>query len=86
MSAETGEQTTVTNLILQYSTYTNPAKKYKMWELTGSNKAEFYIGGKFITGTWERETEDDKTVFYDDKGEQIVLRPGNTWVHFCPID
>ncbi len=84
ISAETGEQISVTNLILQYCSFSIESGKYKMWKLTGSGKAEFYIGGKFITGTWQRKSEDALTVFYNNIGEQIVLKPGNTWVHICP--
>ncbi len=79
-SKETDAQVSVKNIIVQYSTYKS-SKKVKLWKLVGSGKADFYIGGKLIKGTWKRETEDDETIFSDDKGNQIVLRPGNTWIH-----
>ena len=82
-SAETGEQVSVTNVIVQYSTYTT-VEGIKLWDMIGSGDADFYIGGKKIEGSWERESESDVTVFYDDEGNQIVLRPGNTWVHIHP--
>ncbi|MHB1314637.1 MAG: DUF3048 domain-containing protein [Christensenellales bacterium] len=81
---ETGKQVSVKNIIVQHSTYTSAAGVYKLWKLTGSGDAEFYIGGQCIEGRWERKSVKDDTVFYDDKGEQIVLKPGNTWIHIDP--
>lgn len=83
-SAETKQQVGVKNVIVLYSTYKKSVSGIKLWNLVGSGKADFYIGGKRIKGSWERKSEDDKTVFYDDRGEQIVLRPGNTWIHLSP--
>lgn len=82
-SAETGEQVGVRNVILQYSTYTVESTR-KLWKLTGSGNADYYIDGKLIHGTWERLTENDKTTFMDSSGKQVVLKPGNTWIHICP--
>lgn len=79
-AAETGEQVHVKNLIVQHSTYKTSSGR-KLWKLVGSGKAEYYIGGRLITGSWKRESEHGKTVFSDDGGRQIVLAPGNTWIH-----
>jgi hypothetical protein len=82
-SKETGEQVSVKNLIVQYSTYT-VTSTLKVWKLVGEGNADIYIGGKLIKGTWKKESEDAKTVFYDNNGKQIVLRPGNTWIELSP--
>ena len=78
-SAETGEQVAVKNIIVQYSTY-EKIDVYKVWKLTGEGNADFYIGGKLVKGTWSKETPQSQTMFYDDKGQPIVLKPGNTWI------
>jgi len=85
MSAETGEQVKVTNIILQYSSYTT-SSKVKLWEMVGGGKADYYINGVKISGTWKRKDEDSNTIFYDGDGRQIVMRPGNTWINICPED
>lgn len=82
-AAETGEQVHVKNIIVQYSTYSSSTGR-KLWKLVGSGKAEYYVGGRLISGSWKRESELSKTVFLDDNGQQIVLAPGNTWVHISP--
>lgn len=82
-SAETGEQVSVKNLIVQYSTY-HVSSKIKLWNLVGEGKADFYIGGKMIKGSWKRESADSPCLFYGGNGSRIVLLPGNTWIHFSP--
>ena len=82
-SAETDKQVTVKNVIVQYSTY-DSIDGYKVWKMTGSGDADIYIGGKLIKGTWKKDSATAPTVFYDAEGNQIVLRPGNTWIHIHP--
>ncbi|MGI5849566.1 MAG: DUF3048 domain-containing protein [Christensenellales bacterium] len=82
-SAETGAQLTVKNVIVQYSTF-KVSETRKLWKMVGSGNADIYIGGKLVKGSWERKSDNDRTVFYDDKGSEIVLRPGNTWIHIHP--
>lgn len=82
-SAETDKQVSVKNVIVQYSTYTSK-DVYKVWKMVGEGNADIYIGGKLIKGTWKKESEDSKTVFYDAGGSQIVLKPGNTWIELAP--
>ncbi len=83
ISAETDKQVSVKNVIVQYSTYESK-DKYKVWNMIGKGHADMYIGGKLIKGTWEKKSVNEDTVFFDDKGEQIVLKPGNTWIHIHP--
>lgn len=83
LCAETGKQLTVKNIIVMHSTYVQSAV-VKVWNMTGTGNADIYIGGKLIKGSWERATANDVTVFKDNNGKQIVLRPGNTWIHISP--
>lgn len=82
-SAETNKQVAVKNVIVQYSTYES-RDVYKVWKMTGSGNADFYIGGKLIKGTWSKEAPESQTMYLDDKGNPIVLKPGNTWIHISP--
>ncbi len=82
------EQVCIQNLIVQYAnTYelSGDTKGRRGIDLVGEGDAEFFINGKHITGTWKRTSQNDSTVYYDDKGEQIVLLPGNTWVEVHPL-
>ena len=83
MAKETEEQISVKNIIVQYSTY-KLSSGVKIWSMTGEGKADIYIGGVKIEGSWKRDSADDQTLFLDSKGNEIVLRPGNTWIHIHP--
>ena len=88
-----GKQTTITaplsvqNLIVQYAeTYvrSNDGGGRRMVEMVGEGKCEFFIGGKHISGSWERKSLDDSTQYYDESGLPIILKPGNTWIAVHP--
>ena len=84
--AATKKPIEVKNLIIQYVKYfsLNEGKGRQGIGQTGSGDAEFIIGGKHIKGTWERKDYDSQTIYKDDTGKEIVLRPGNTWVAMHP--
>jgi hypothetical protein len=86
ISAETGDVITVQNLIVQYvhlpSVKENSGRR--IIDLLGSGDAEYIIDGIHIKGTWKRDTYDDPVTYYDGNGEEIILRPGNTWVALHP--
>lgn len=87
MSAETGEQIRIQNLIIQYSKYQMFTDGvHRIITLTGSGKAEYVINGKFFTGTWYRESYETDTIYYDAQGNEVLLSPGKTWIEVCPSD
>jgi hypothetical protein len=49
-------------------------------ETTGSGKVTIYSRGKRVEGTWERDGLSDPMTLQDDKGKDIALKPGKTWV------
>ena len=51
----------------------------------GKGNADIFIGGRYIPGYWVRESIDSPTIFLDDKGNEIVLTRGKTFIaHFPP--
>lgn len=86
VDADTGEAVAVTNLIVQSCHFYHGEEVYGRWlaDLTGEGKADFFIGGKHFSGTWERSDYTQPTVYRDVAGQEIVLRPGNTWIALHP--
>ncbi len=84
IAAETNKQLQVKNLIIQYSTYTTQAGIYKDWKMVGNGRADFYMGGMYVQGSWSKTSPTDPTVYLDAEGNPIVLKPGNTWIHIHP--
>lgn len=85
VSKETNSQLSVKNIVVQYCNH-KVDSKIRLWELTGEGKADFYIGGIHIEGSWKRESAEDQTQYFDSDGNQIILMPGNTWIHIHPND
>ena len=89
MDRVTEEQITAKNIIVQYAKHhyikTSLYTRLRI-DLIGSGKAEYFINGKHIEGSWERESVDSQTVYYDQNGEPISFAPGNTWVEVVRLE
>ncbi|MEW6622716.1 MAG: DUF3048 domain-containing protein [Bacillota bacterium] len=79
---ETGQQLSANNIILQYAVHRDLKTQLKhIWvDVIGKGKAEFFLGGQYFEGTWEKKSMTDPTVFYDDQGKPITLVRGQTWI------
>jgi hypothetical protein len=51
---------------------------------TGEGKAYILRGGRMVVGTWKRPSLKALATFYDAQGNEVPLRPGNTWVELFP--
>jgi hypothetical protein len=88
---DTNKAITVQNVIVEYAytaelpgegTATQASRKEV--KLIGSGKAEFFVGGKHMTGTWQKTDRHAGTVYKLDDGSDLVLKPGNTWIAIQP--
>lgn len=80
----TGEQVTCDNIIVQsvdYSWYSGESDRPKV-TTTGTNKCDYFIAGKHITGYWVRDNITTNTVYYDDNGNEVLFNPGTTYIQF----
>ncbi len=78
----TGEQLTCTNVIVMYheASYYKDNGNVPVIQASGTNKCEYFIGGKHFTGSWKRDGRDSNTVYLDDEGNEVLLKPGKTYV------
>jgi len=56
--------------------------------VTGTGNAEYFIGGKHISGVWNKpgtEKDGKRTVYYDENGEEISLLPGRTIIFYMDL-
>lgn len=85
-SEENKRALTFGNVIIQRVSYDYPVSKLLPIPLCiGHGNADLLIGGRYIPGYWVRESETSPTVFLDDKGEEILLARGKTFIaHFPP--
>lgn len=89
--AETQKAVTVQNVIVQYVTREELPGEGTATQATrillgmiGSGKADFFIGGKHMTGTWQKTDRKAGTVYKLSDGSDLVLKPGNTWIELQP--
>ena len=52
----------------------------------GTGKAEIFIDGKQISGTWKKPSASDRELFYDDKGNEVTFNRGQFWICVVPPD
>lgn len=78
----TGEQVTCSNVIVQhviYEWYDNASDRPKVTTF-GSNACDYFIDGMHFTGYWEREDVNHSTVYYDANGNEVIFKPGKTFI------
>ena len=86
-SEANSEQLSFTNVIIQRVEYeyVNNSKIMPDMQSIGKGNADIFIGGRYIPGYWVRESIESPTIFLDDKGNEIQLTRGKTFIgHFPP--
>lgn len=84
---ETEEQIRVDNVIVQFvaeSPIAGDDKSRLEYELVGSGSGLVFIDGKVIETTWTKEGRDDRTMFYDENGDQVEFNRGRFWISVVP--
>jgi len=76
----TKKQIDVKNIILQYVN-TKMDGVYTVVASIDKGTGFFVSGGKQIPITWEKKDRNSITVFRNEKGEEIKLNTGKTWIH-----
>ena len=76
-----GNAITFSNVIVQFMDmeYAGAEERPKP-TVTGSGNAEYFMGGKHYSGVWNRETLQDRTVFYDMEGNEMPMQRGKTLI------
>ncbi len=76
-----GREITFANVIIQYIDMSwDNGGECPLPRLTGTGNADYFMGGKRYTGVWQRNSYDDRTVFYGEDGQEISLQPGRTMI------
>jgi len=89
----TGEQLTADNVVVFYTEH----KKTDIVEdslgstaidivFEGTGRAQICRNGVMVEAEWRRVASDRPIQYYDDSGESIPLKPGQTWIQLVPPD
>jgi hypothetical protein len=97
VDAASGEQLTVTNVVVVYATHVDsdifedeprrnhPSVQIQLW---GNGEVVVFRDGQAFEGLWARPKPErgDMLVFRDPAGQiPIPLKPGNTWIQLVPL-
>lgn len=55
-------------------------------DLIGEGKGKYITNGKGIDISWSKKARNTKTYYYDNKGKEIILNPGTTWIQVVNIN
>ncbi len=77
-----GGQLKANNIIIQYANHRNLNTVLDhIWvDVIGNGKSEYFLGGQYFQGTWEKKNITAPTMFYDEHGNHIKLVEGQTWI------
>ena len=78
----TGEQLSVDNIVLQYSSWEQVDDKgYLGFDCHSGGKMTYITNGRAVDGAWIRYDGDQGAVrYYDAEGNEIIFNQGKTWI------
>ncbi len=84
---QTGKQLAYENIIVQFTKYSNIDRKgYQDLDLIGSGKGYYITEGKYIPITWEKNSLNEYTNYYNSNGDSLSVNPGKTWICVFPAN
>jgi hypothetical protein len=60
--------------------------EHLLYKTKGTGKANIFMDGKQIIGTWEKDTRTSRTLLFDSAGLPIKLDRGTIWFEIMPTD
>ncbi len=87
LDQETKEQIKVKTLVVQFATETSivgDEKNRLDYELIGSGEGMVFMDGGVTNVTWSKAGRDDRTMFYDQNGNEFEFNRGKIWISIVP--
>ncbi len=75
-----GDHLSFSNLIIQRTKVTFRRSDSPITVNIGSGNADIFMGGRYIAGYWMRTGMDQRTVFFDENGNELKLQRGKTFI------
>jgi hypothetical protein len=82
MDSAANTQLSFSNVIIQRTdvTYDEGVAERPVTKNIGSGNADIFMGGKYIAGYWMRTGMNQRTVFFDQDGNELKLQRGKTFI------
>lgn len=83
---KSGTQVTAKNVVVQFVEEDGPVDQelHMYYEVIGTGDAVIFQNGEVIQGSWEKKTQDSRTIFYDNDGQEIEFVRGPIWIEGVP--
>ena len=83
----TNKQLTAKVVILQFVKQIGPVDSHKhmLYGTIGRGKAVILQDGRIIRGSWKKTKRQTRTVFYNQRGEEMKFNRGQIWIEALPI-
>lgn len=84
---ENGTGIRVKNIAVQYvPTRLADAEGRLSMTTIGEGPAVVFRNGEVMNATWKKSSRDDRTMFFDDDGRELIFVSGTTWIEIVPDD
>ena len=83
----TGDQVESKVVVVQFAEEIGPVDKHKhlVYETIGSGDALIFQDGEVIEGSWQKDSRQNRTIFYDDAGGEVKFNRGQIWIEVLPL-
>jgi hypothetical protein len=87
----TGKQLTTKNIVVLNMVQTSADDGYEnnlhlLFKTKGTGKANIFMDGKQIVGTWRKDSRISRTLLFDSDGLPVKLDRGTIWFEILPTD
>ncbi len=87
----TNKQLTTKNIAVLYMLQTHANDGYTnnehlLYKTKGTGRANIFMDGKQITGTWRKDSRTARTLLFDNTGSSIKFDRGTIWFEILPTD
>ncbi len=82
----TKEPLTFNTVVVEFAkeTQLGDLEKHMFYDVIGTNKAQIFMDGVMVEGTWSKATRTSRTTFKDSKGKEVMFNPGPIWISIIP--
>lgn len=85
--ANTGEQLSPKNVVVfKLPTRVIDDKGRLEIDVIGEGEAYLFSNGEAVVGKWQKGSRTDRTMFYDENGDEYKFTRGQTWIEVIPED
>ncbi|MEK7502759.1 MAG: DUF3048 domain-containing protein [Patescibacteria group bacterium] len=91
LDKNTNKQLTSKNIVVLFMQERNANDGYEnnihlLYRTKGTGKAEIFMDGKQIKGTWRKDSRTARTLLFDSSGAPVELNKGLIWFEILPMD